>query len=316
MATLGDMAMFYQAFQRGQGFLLDVLGGLASLYESNLFLANLYEFLDLEPQIADPKFPEPIPFQIDQGIRFDHVTFSYPNSTRAALSDICLEIRPGEVVALVGENGSGKTTLVKLLCRLYDPDQGEIQLDGKKLKDFKLEELRRVVGVIFQDYAHYNLSARENIWIGDVRQPLDGKEVEQAAIRADVHDMIVNLKNGYDTLLGKLFENGQELSIGQWQKIALARAFFRNSQIIVLDEPTSAMDAKAEYEVFRKFRELLENRTAILISHRLSTVRMADRIFVLQEGKIVESGIHEMLMQNNGLYAHLYQIQAQQYQLA
>jgi ATP-binding cassette subfamily B protein len=251
---------------------------------------------------------------MSKGITFEQVSFSYANSQREALCDINLEIHPGEVIALVGENGSGKTTLVKLLCRLYEPSQGEIQIDGTSLHDFRLADLRKEIGVIFQDYAHYNLPARENIWFGDIDQPADDARIQAAAIRADTHKTILSLKQGYDTVLGKLFENGEELSIGQWQKIALARAFLRNSQVIVLDEPTSAMDPRAEYEVFLKFRELLENRTAVLISHRLSTVRMADRIYVMQSGKIIEHGTHAELIARDGLYARLYEIQASQYQ--
>jgi ATP-binding cassette subfamily B protein len=316
VASIGDMAMFYQAFHRGQGFLQDILGGLASLYESNLFLLNLYEFLDLKSRVTETPSPRPIPKPMQSGITFDQVSFSYPNSQREALHEINLEIRPGEVVALVGENGSGKTTLVKLLCRLYDPSLGAIRIDGKCIGDFRLADLRKEIGIIFQDYAHYNLSARENIWLGDVQQPKNNLAIEAAARQSDAHEMLLGLREGYETVLGKLFENGEELSIGQWQKIALARAFLRNSQVIVLDEPTSSMDAKAEFEVFKKFRELVKNRTAILISHRLSTVRMADRIFVMQDGRIVERGSHDELMIQNGLYAHLYQIQAQQYQMA
>jgi ATP-binding cassette, subfamily B, bacterial len=313
-ATLGDLAMYYQAFQRGQGFLGEVLGGVATLYESNLFLTNLYDFLDLKPKVSDPAEPRIFPKIMQKGITFDHISFTYANSDREALCDVSLEIHPGEVIALVGENGSGKTTLVKLLCRLYEPTQGEIRVDDLSLRDFRIADLRKEIGVIFQDYAHYNLPARENIWFGDVDQPADDERIHTAAMRADAHKTILSLKQGYDTVLGKLFENGEELSIGQWQKIALARAFLRSSQVIVLDEPTSAMDPRAEYEVFLKFRELLENRTAVLISHRLSTVRMADRIYVMQSGKIVENGTHAELIARDGLYARLYEIQARQYQ--
>ncbi|MBE0698311.1 MAG: ATP-binding cassette domain-containing protein, partial [Anaerolineaceae bacterium] len=292
----------------------EVLGGLATLYESNLFLTNLYDFLDLEKKVGDPETPKPFPSAMSKGIAFDHVSFTYANSQREALCDVSLEIHPGEVIAFVGENGSGKTTLVKLLCRLYEPTQGAIRIDGLNLRDFRISDLRKEIGVIFQDYAHYNLPARENIWFGDIDQPAKEERIQAAAIRADAHKTILSLKQGYDTVLGKLFENGEELSIGQWQKIALARAFLRNSQVIVLDEPTSAMDPRAEYEVFLKFRELLENRTAILISHRLSTVRMADRIYVMQGGKIIENGTHAELVAQDGLYARLYEIQARQYQ--
>lgn len=316
LATLGDLAMYFQAFQRGLGFLQEMLTGLANLYESNLFLSNLYEFLDLKSKITDPPDPKPFPRAMRKGVLFENVSFQYANSQREALCNINLELRPGEVIALVGENGSGKTTLVKLLCRLYDPTQGRITIDGIDLRGFRPVELRKEIGVIFQDYAHYNLSARDNIQIGDIDSPLDEERIRSAAIRADADKTIQSLPLGYDTMLGKRFDNGEELSIGQWQKIALARAFLRRSQIVILDEPTSAMDPRAEYEVFLKFRELLEDRTAILISHRLSTVRMADRIYVMQNGQIVESGAHDELVKNEGHYAQLYEIQARQYRLA
>jgi ATP-binding cassette, subfamily B, bacterial len=312
-ATLGDLALFYQAFQRGQGFLQDLLDGAATLYESNLFLTNVYDFLDLEQKVVEPESPQPLPKPMQTGVMFDHVHFTYPTGSQEVLRDVSLKIRPAEVIALVGENGSGKTTLVKLLCRLYEPTQGKIALDGIDLRRFHTRDLRSQLGVIFQDFAHYNLTARENIWFGNVAQPPDETRISAAARQAGVHDLIVNLKAGYDTILGALFEDGEELSIGEWQKIALARAFLRETQIIVLDEPTSAMDARAEYELFQRFRQLLNGRSAIVISHRLSTVRMADRIYVLQEGQIVESGSHDQLVAQDGIYARLYHTQAQPY---
>ncbi len=312
-STLGDLVMFYQAFQRGQGFLQDLLGGITSLYENNLFLSNLYEFLDLKRTVLEPASPRAVPRPITRGIEFDHIRFQYPNTEREAIEDVSLAVRPGEVIALVGENGSGKTTLMKLLLRLYEPTRGAIRIDGTDICQFTTPDLRREVSIIFQDYAHYNLSARDNIWYGNVEEPPDDARITAAARHAGAHEVIASLHDGYDTVLGKLFERGEELSTGQWQKIALARAFLRNAQIIVLDEPTSAMDPKAEYEVFMKFRELLEGRMAILISHRLSTVRMADRIYVLQNGRVVESGGHEDLVASNGIYAHLFEKQAQYY---
>jgi len=311
--TLGDLVMYYQAFQRGQGFLNDLLGGVASLYENNLFLSNLYEFLDIQNNISEPEAPKALPAQMKDGISFRDVWFQYPGSTKDVIRGVNMDIRPGEVVALVGENGSGKTTLVKLLCRLYDPNSGGIKIDGVELSQFATESLRKVISVIFQDYAQYNLTARENIWLGNVGRDKYDPDVESAAEHAGIADALKNLNNGYDTVLGRLFEYGEELSIGQWQKVALARAFYRNSQVIVLDEPTSAMDPKAEYEVFLKFRELLEGRTAILISHRLSTVRMADRIYVLNDGQILEHGTHKELLQKRGAYAVLFERQAESY---
>lgn len=311
--TIGDLILFYQAFQRGQSYLGDLLNGLATLYENSLFLSSLYDFLDLERKIPEPVQPVPVPMPMKQGIVFDHVSFQYPNSTREALHDVSLQIEPGKVIALVGENGSGKTTLVKLLCRLYEPDSGQIRIDNIDLSNFNSRHLRQQISIIFQDYVKYNLTARENIWFGNVDIASSSEAITEAARRADAHSLINSLPYGYDTVLGKLFEQGEELSIGQWQKIALARAFLRNAQIIVLDEPTSALDPKAEYEVFLKFRELLNGRSAVLISHRLSTVRMADCIYVLDKGRIVEYGVHHELLQRAGVYADLFEKQAQYY---
>ncbi|MDJ0736674.1 MAG: ABC transporter ATP-binding protein [Nostocaceae cyanobacterium] len=310
---VGDLILYHQALQRGQSNIKGLLTSLSALYEDNLFLANLYEFLDLKPKLVDSLNPVPIPRPIQKGIVFNHVAFQYSTTTRHALKDINLTIEPGEVVALVGENGSGKTTLIKLLCRLYDPTFGSITIDGIDLREFKIAELRREISVIFQDYAKYNFTAQENIWLGNIDLAPERESIIAAARRSGADDVISKLPQGYHTILGKLFDQGEELSIGQWQKIALARAFLRNSQVIVLDEPTSAMDPKAEYEVFEQFRQLIKNQAAILISHRLSTVKMADRIYVMDSGSIVESGSHNQLMRLNGLYANLFETQAQSY---
>jgi ATP-binding cassette subfamily B protein len=312
-ASIGDLVMYYQAFQRAQGMLRDLLSSVASLYEDSLFLSYLYDFLELKKTVLDPEHPVPAPTPLRSGITFEHVGFRYPGGAHDVLTDVNITIRPGEVIALVGGNGSGKTTLCKLLCRLYDPSSGAITWDGHDLRDFDSRSLRRQISVIFQDYARYNLTARENIWTGNTAISPNSGEIEAAARSAGADQVIERLPLGYDTILGKWFENGEELSIGEWQKVALARAFLRDGQIIVLDEPTSAMDAQTEFDVFRRFRTLLQGKSAILVSHRFSTVRMADTIYVLDEGRIVEHGSHDALMRSGGVYAGLFEIQAQHY---
>ncbi len=312
--TIGSLVLYYQAFQRGQNSLREVLQTFAQLYENNLFISNLYEFLDLKRKVAEPQNPQPFPDPIQAGIEFRNVQFRYPNTSRSLLEGINLTIRAGETIALVGENGAGKTTLIKLLCRLYDPTQGSITVDGIDFKEFATQELRSQIGVVFQDYAHYNLSAGENIGLGNINVLHDNEAIHHAANLAGANKAITRLPNQYDTILGREFEEGEELSIGEWQKIAIARAFLRQSQIMILDEPSSALDARAEYEVFEQFRKLTQNRTAILISHRLSTVKLADRIYMLKDGKIVEQGTHPELIQRKGVYAQLFELQSSSYQ--
>jgi ATP-binding cassette, subfamily B, bacterial len=314
--TVGSLVMYYQAFQRGQTSLRDSLTDLASLYENSLFLASLYEFLDLKRTVAEPIHPIAFPQPIAQGIRFENVRFNYPGSSRPLLDNINLTIRSGETIALVGENGAGKTTLIKLLCRLYDPTRGKITVDGIDFTQLDTTTLRQQISVVFQDYMHYNLTAAENIGLGDLDQLTNTKAIESAAQKTGAEKAIARLPHGYDTILGREYEEGEELSIGEWQKVAIARAFLRQGQIVVLDEPTSALDARAEYEVFEQFRKLAQGRTAILISHRLSTVKLADRIYMLKDGKIAESGTHAELMQLQGAYAELFELQASSYLLA
>jgi ATP-binding cassette subfamily B protein len=314
LITLGDLLLYYRAFQHGQGFLREMLGGLADLYEDNMYLSDLFEFLSLERKVKEPRYPMPVPRPMQRGIVFNHVDFQYPTGiNRMALQGVSLTIRPGETIALVGENGSGKTTLVKLLCRLYDTTNGSIKIDEMDLHEFRTEELRREFGVIFQDFARYNLTAKENIGFGNIHLPVDMDRIRRAAKSAGADKVISELKHDYDTILGKWFEDGEELSFGEWQKVALARAFIRDAQFIVLDEPTSSMDAKAEYEIFKKFREMTAGKTSIIISHRFSTVRMADSIYVLNNGKIVESGSHEDLIALKGKYATMFEMQAEAY---
>lgn len=312
--TVGDLVMYFQAVQRASGYLEGLGWSVSSLYESNLFLTTLDEFLCVQSHLPEPVRPRPFPDTVRQGLVFDHVSFRYPQETRVAVREFTFTIAPGEHVAFVGANGAGKTTLVKLLCRLYDPTAGRITIDGVDLRDYRLADVRGAVSGIFQDFVKYQLSARDNIALGANTDHIQLPAIMAAARQAGVHDVIARLPRGYDSLLGKLFDGGHELSIGEWQKVALARAVLRNSHILILDEPTSAMDAKAEAELFERFHELAQGRIAVLISHRLSTVKMADRIYVVDRGEIVEHGTHDDLMQRQGLYATLFLTQAQHYQ--
>jgi len=312
--TIGGMLMYFGAIQQGQSSLSGFLSSLVGLYENNLFLTALYEFLDLKPKVEEPSNPISFPRPIKSGICFEHVGFSYPNTSTKVLNDINLEILPGQIVALVGENGSGKTTLIKLLCRLYDPQEGTIKIDGFDLRNFRTYDLRREISAVLQDYANYHFKARENIWLGNVDIPEDMNHIVQAAECSGIDVVIKRLAKGYDTVLGREFEqDGAELSIGEWQKVALARAFFRDSQVIILDEPTSSLDAKAEENVFNRFKSLAAGKMAFIISHRLSSVTMADRIYYIKEGRVTEHGTHRQLMDQGKEYAQLFEIQAKHY---
>ncbi|MBI9098775.1 MAG: ABC transporter ATP-binding protein [Spirochaetaceae bacterium] len=311
--SVGEFVMFYQAFQRGQAYLKGFLNGFASLYSHNLFLQNLYAFLDNEPVIKTPENPLSLKQPARGQIVFDKVSLTYPGTERKIINKLSLTINEGEVVALVGLNGCGKTTLVKLLCRLYDVDEGLVSFDGQDIKRINLNDLRNNVGVIFQDFIQYNLTLEENIRFGDINRPFNQDTLDSAVSMAGADELVQSLPHGYNTLLGVLFEKGQELSGGQWQKVAMARAFYKDSPLIILDEPTSALDPKAEYEVFERFKSILHKKSALLISHRMATVRMADRICVMDEGSIIEQGTHEELYDLKGQYYNLFNMQAKNY---
>ena len=311
--TVGSLVMYYQAFQRGLKLLKDILSSLANLYENSLFLANLSEFLALKPFVSVPQFPQNIPHSLKIGIELKNIHFYYPHSNKPVLQGVNLKINAGETVALVGENGAGKSSLIKLICRLYDPSAGDIYLDNINLKEFNPIELRNKISAVFQDYAHYNLTVRENIGFGDLDSIYDEQKLSQSAKFSGANHLIDKLNFGYDSILGNEFAEGTELSVGEWQKIAIARAYLRESPIIILDEPTSALDPEAEAEILTKFAELTRNRTSIIITHRLSSIRFADRILVLEKGLITEQGTHQELIKLKGTYAHLFNIQAQFY---
>ncbi len=311
--TVGNLVLFLLVFQRAQGLVQALLANVSQFYEDHLYLGQLFEFLDIQPVIADPPAPAPVPRPMTQGLRLEQVSFRYPNAPDWALRDLSLRIAPGQIVALVGANGSGKTSLIKVLCRLYDPSAGRITLDGADVRRFRVDDYRRVFSVIFQDYAHYAMTVRDNIRFGAIQLPADAPAIERAAVNSGADPFIRQLRHGYETRLSKMFDDGQELSIGQWQKIALARAFLHQSQVVVLDEPTSALDANAEFELFQNFRERIGPRAAVVISHRLSTVRLADYIYVLDQGRIVEHGTHDALISQNGVYQRLFERQALHY---
>ncbi len=311
--TLGGMTMYLLIFKQGQSAIAASLTAIGKMYEDNLYLSNLYEFLD-EPIITHDGTATS-GLEPGDGVRFEDVSFVYPDQTTPALDQISLHLQPGKKLALVGENGSGKTTLIKLLTRLYRPTSGRVLLDGLDLNEWQLDALRDRIGVIFQDFVRYQLKVGENIGVGDVAN-FEARDQQVAAAEKGMADPFIDeMELGYDTQLGRWFKDGRELSGGQWQKIALSRAFMRKqADILVLDEPTSAMDAQAEARIFDHFRQATQKQMAILISHRFSTVRMADQIIVLDQGKMIERGSHEKLMQMGGHYAHLFEIQAKGYQ--
>jgi ATP-binding cassette subfamily B protein len=336
--SLGTLTFLASSFARSRDLIQRLLSGASGIYEQSLYLKDLFEFFEMRPTITSPPGAPQVPQPIQTGFVFEDVGFSYPGSDRWAVRHVNFRLRPGERLALVGENGAGKTTLTKLLARLYDPTEGRILLDGRDLREYDLHSVRRAIGVIFQDFMRYDLRFDENIGVGEitkVRDYLDasqnGKMAEatstvtgngkkpvpetivEAAEKSLATTLLPRLAEGYRQMLGRRFEGGVDLSGGEWQKIALARAYMRDAQVLILDEPTSSLDARAEYEVFKRFSELVRGRMAIIISHRFSTVRIADRIIVLASGTVIEEGTHDELLAKNGLYAELFMLQAEGY---
>ncbi len=310
-ATLGDLALFYQAFSRGQSLMRQLLGSVGQIISNSLYLGNLFAYMDLKPEIVAPPNPAQVPAVLKKGIEFRNVTFSYPGSDRPALRDFSLSISAGKIVAIVGINGAGKSTILKLLCRFYDPQAGSIELDGIDIRNLVPKELWELVTVLFQFPVQYHATARQNIAMGDLSVDLGVADVEAAAKSAGAHETIMRLPQGYESVLGKWFLNGAELSGGQWQRVALARAYVRRSQIILLDEPTSSMDSWAEADWFNRFRTLAQDRTGIIITHRFTIAMRADIIHVMHDGQIVESGTHAQLLAKGGFYARSWMMQMQ-----
>lgn len=314
LASLGDLALFYQAFNQGQGLMRALLSSAGQMYANTLFLEHLFTFLEIPTGLPDPEDPVPVPRHLREGIRFENVTFRYPGSNRPALQQLNLFIPAGQTIAIVGANGAGKSTLIKLLCRFYDPDEGRITIDGIDLRRFRRRELLDVITVLFQFPVPYQDTLARNIALGDLKTPPTRDTIEQAARSAMVDEIARKLPYGYDTPLGKWFsEEGAELSGGEWQRVSLARAFYRQAPIVVLDEPTSAMDSWTEAEWMDRFGELVRGRTALIITHRFTTAMRADLIYVMDEGRVVEQGTHHQLLAMNGRYATSWRRQMRQH---
>jgi len=311
--TIGDLTFLAGSFRRLRNLLENLLIGFSQTAGQALYLDDLFSFFAIQPEILSPENPRPFPKPIARGFDFENVGFRYPGVETWAVRHLTFSLRAGEVLALVGENGAGKTTLVKLLARLYDPDEGRILLDGHDLREYDLAELRANLGVIFQDFVRYHLTAAENIAVGRIEAREDRARIQEAAERSLADGVIRGLPAGYDQMIGKRFKGGVDLSGGEWQKIAIARAYMRDAQVLILDEPTAALDARSEFGVFQRFKELSEGKTAVLISHRFSSVRMADRILVLVQGQVEAMGTHAELLAQRGRYAELFELQAAGY---
>ncbi len=326
--TIGTLTFLSGAFMQGRSLMGRILGDASRVQEGSLYLKDLFDFFEVQPSVVSAPGSPPVPLPMREGFRFENVGFRYPGSDRWAVRHVSFELRPGERIAFVGENGAGKTTLTKLIARLYDPSEGRILLDGRDLREYDLLSLRRAVSVIFQDFVRYELRFDENIGIGSIESARDyldaldeepdeaargNESIESAAEKSLASELLARFPEGWRQMLGRRFDGGVNLSGGEWQKVALARAYMRDAQILILDEPTAALDARAEYEVFLRFSELVQGRTAIIISHRFSTVRMADRIVVLRNGRVEEEGTHTELLALSGLYAELFRMQAEGY---
>ena len=310
--SIGQMAMFLLAFRQGMIYIKELLGSLAGLYEDSLFIGDTFEFLNLEEKIK-ANVPVILPSTLKEKITINNLSFTYPGNSYCTINNVSFEIKKGEIVAMVGPNGAGKSTLVKLLCRLYDPDSGFIGIDNSDIRHIDPEEYRKLFSVVFQDFMLYNLKAGENIRIGNIDEKSVDERIRLAATETGIHETLSRLPDGYETLIGNLFEDSRELSWGQWQKIALARALFRNAPVLILDEPSSALDADTEFDIFSRFREIVKGRTSVFISHRFTNVSLADRIIVLDKGAIVETGTHEELMKRSGKYFDMYTKQSSRF---
>ncbi|TVR75824.1 MAG: ABC transporter ATP-binding protein, partial [Chitinophagaceae bacterium] len=313
MLTIGALVMYFMALQKGFNLFEGMLNGFTYLYEDSLYISYLNRFMNIENKIKESQSDKELPKPLMDGIIVKNLSFRYPNSKRNALSDINMKIKANDTIAIVGDNGSGKSTLIKLLCKFYQPDSGEILFDNIPLSEINDKDLKENVSVLFQNYIQYNLTIKENIILGKSNQAIDEERMIESAKKAGVYDLILSLPHGFDTVLGRLFEGGEELSIGEWQKLALARAFYKDSQLIILDEPTSALDPKAEAQIFNLFKDLTKDKTSIIISHRYSTVQIADYIYVMEKEAIIEEGTHTELLQQKGKYARMFNLQASYY---